>query len=77
LVHLWKEADVNAIDQYVRVTALRQNQLFPHLLRALIELSLAGSDERATLESISNHLAGKGVIVRVQRAIAYQGLSEP
>jgi hypothetical protein len=48
------------------LAALRQNQIFPHLLQALIELSLAGSEERATLESISNHLVGKGVIVAVQ-----------
>ena len=35
-------------------------------MQALIELSPAGSEERATLESISNHLAGRGTLVAVQ-----------
>jgi hypothetical protein len=34
--------------------------LFHQLLQALIELAPAGSEERALLESISNHVVGRG-----------------
>ena len=39
----------------------RRNALFHKLLQALIELAPAGSEERSLLESISNHVAGRGV----------------
>lgn len=67
LMRLWKAGDENAVDRYGREAGLRQSSIFPHLLQALIELAPAGSEERAILESISNHLAGRGVIVAVQR----------
>jgi putative DNA methylase len=67
LMRLWKAGDENAVDRYAREAGLRQSSIFPHLLQALIELAPAGSEERSILESISNHLAGRGVIVAVQR----------
>jgi hypothetical protein len=39
------------------------------LLQALIELSGAGSDERALLESISNHIQARGVDRPAQRTL--------
>src|SRR5439155_2896320 len=55
LMHLWKAGDVIKVDEYLEAKALRRNVLFHPLLQALIELAPAGSEERALLESISNH----------------------
>lgn len=63
LMQLWKAGDVRKVDEYLELRALRRHGLFHQLLQALIELSPAGSEERATLESISNHLQ-----IRVVRA---------
>lgn len=60
LMHIWKEGDVIAVDDYLNVHGLRQNHLFHQLLQALIELAPAASEERSILESLSNHLAARG-----------------
>jgi hypothetical protein len=60
LMHLWKAGDVVKVDEYLDDKGLRRNALFHQLLQALIELAPAGSDERALLESISNHVAARG-----------------
>jgi putative DNA methylase len=62
LMHLWKAGDVTKVDEYLDIRGLGHNSLFPQLLQALIELAPAGSDERALLESISNHVAARGVL---------------
>ena len=59
LMHLWRAGDVNKVDEYLDARALKKSQLFHQLLQALIELAPAGEEERALLESISNHLASK------------------
>lgn len=61
LMHLWKEGDVVKVDEYLETSGLRHEGVFPHLLQALIELAPAGSEERAILESISNHAASLGM----------------
>jgi len=61
LMHLWKAGDVIKVDEYLEAKALRRNALFHQLLQALIELAPAGSEERSLLESISNHLAARGI----------------
>jgi len=61
LMHLWKAGDVAKVDEYLDARGLRRNVLFHHLLQALIELARAGGDERALLESVSNHIAARGV----------------
>ena len=48
-------------DEYLDAKALRRNALFHQLLQALIELAPAGSEERSLLESISNHVAARGM----------------
>jgi len=58
LMHLWKAGDVHKVDEFLDDHALRRNELFKRLLQSLIELST--NSERATLESISNHLGAKG-----------------
>ena len=60
LMHLWKAGDVNKVNDYLDVRGLRRNQLFHQLLQALIELAPAGSEERSLMESISNHVVGRG-----------------
>lgn len=61
LMHLWKAGDVVKVDEYIDERGLRRYALFHQLLQALIELAPAGTDERALLESISNHVVGRGV----------------
>lgn len=60
LMHLWKAGDVVKVDQYLDDKGLRRDTLFHQLLQALIELADVGSDERALIESISNHVVAKG-----------------
>jgi len=57
LMHLWKAGDVVKVDDYLRERGLRRNVLFGQVLQSLIELSQG--DERAMLESISNHVAAR------------------
>jgi adenine-specific DNA methylase len=61
LMHLWKSGDVIKVDDYLDARGLRKHSLFLQLLQALIELAGEGTEERAVLENISNHLAARGV----------------
>lgn len=61
LMHLWREGDVVRVDEYLESSGLRHQAVFGQLLQALIELSPAGTGERAILESLSNHAAARGV----------------
>lgn len=61
LMQLWRTGDVNKVNDYLDARALRRNSIFGQLLQALIELSPAGSEERSILESLSNHVAARGV----------------
>ena len=68
LMHLWKAGDQVKVDEYLEARALAGNRLFHRVLQALIELADEGSEERALLESISNHVSGKGSQVAEQVA---------
>jgi len=61
LMGLWKVGDVVKVDEYLDARALRRNSTFIQLIQALIELSPVGSEERSILESLSNHVAARGV----------------
>jgi putative DNA methylase len=61
LMHLWKAGDVIKVDEYLDARGLRRNALFHQFLQALIELASPGAEERSLLESISNHVAARGV----------------
>jgi putative DNA methylase len=61
LMHLWKSGEIIKVDEYLDASGLRRNALFHQLLQALIELAVGGSEERSLLESISNHVAARGV----------------
>ena len=60
LMHLWRAGEATEVDEYLETQGLRGNAVFPKLLQALIELCEAGSEERALLESLSNHLGSRG-----------------
>ena len=63
LLHLWAAGDVQKVDAFLDDNALRRNELFRRVLQAIIELADEGCEERALLESISNHVQGKGAVV--------------
>jgi putative DNA methylase len=58
------------VDAYLDARGLRRSNLFHQLLQALIELAPAGSEERALLESISNHLDVRGAVTGRQAIFA-------
>jgi len=65
LMQLWRVGDVVRVDDYLDSRALRRNQLFARVLQALIELAREQrqSEECSVLESLSNHVAARGVAV--------------
>jgi hypothetical protein len=64
IMRLWKAGDVIKVNEYLDQRALRSNHVFHQLLQALIELASHASEERSLLESISNHVAARGVSVQ-------------
>ena len=60
LMHLWRAGEEARVNDYLDDRGLKRHALFARLLQALIELADAGSDERAILESLSNHVAARG-----------------
>ena len=46
------------MDGWLEARGLWRHELFARVVQALIELAEAGSEERALLESIQNHLRG-------------------
>jgi len=75
LMHLWHAGDVRKVDDYLDEYALRQNELFGRLIQSLIELSEQGAEERALLESLSNHLGAKAPKADTTRSLELD--SEP
>ncbi len=68
LMHLWRAGDEAKVNEYVDDNGLGRHALFARLLQALIELAPAGSDERAILESLSNHIAARAGIAPARQA---------
>ena len=60
LMRLWREGDQARVNDYLDSRGLQRNALFNQLLQALIELADTGSEERSTLEALSNHAAAHG-----------------
>ena len=58
-MHLWHAGDEAQVNDYLDDRGLKRHALFARLLQALIELAPAASDERAILESLSNHIAAR------------------
>ena len=55
-MQLWKTGEQSRVDAYLEARGLWRHELFARVVQAVIELSEQGSEERATLESIQNHL---------------------
>ena len=58
-MQLWRAGDRAKVDAYLESAGLWRDALFHRVLQALVELAEAGSDERAILESLSNHIAAR------------------
>ena len=67
LMQTWKTGDQSRVDAYLDRRGLWRNDLFARVVQALIELAPADSEERATLEYIQNHLAGRGRVPGVRQ----------
>ena len=59
LMHLWRAGDEAKVNAYIDDNGLGRHALFARLLQALIELAPPASEERAILESLSNHIASR------------------
>ena len=77
LMHLWKAGDVAKVDDYLDMRGLRRNRLFQQLLQAIIELAEMGSEERSLMESISNHLASRGMAPSQRQKTIGEDREEP
>ena len=55
-MQLWKTGEQSRVDAYLESQGLWRHELFARIVQALIELAEGGSEERATLESIQNHV---------------------
>ena len=74
LMYLWRAGDQVKVNDYLDTRGLPRNALFNQILQALIELADEGSEERALLESVSNHAVGRGgVQARRQRQLQFGG----
>ena len=60
LMQLWKTGEQGRVDGYLADRGLWRHELFSRVVQAVIELAAEGSEERAILESIQNHLQGSG-----------------
>ncbi len=60
LMQLWRTGEQSRVDAWLEARGLWQHELFARVVQALIELAERGSEERATLESIRNHLRTRG-----------------
>ncbi len=63
-MHLWRDGDEARVNACIDDHGLGRHALFARLLQALIELAPAGSEERAILESLSNHIAARAGLSR-------------
>ena len=73
LMHLWRAGDETRVNDYLDDRGLKRHALFARLLQALIELADAGAEERAILESLSNHIAARGGVVPARQLKAPLG----
>ena len=76
-MHLWRAGNEAKVNDYLDERGLKHHALFARLLQALIELADAGSEERATLESLSNHIAARSGVAPARQARLQQLGEEP
>ena len=68
LMQLWKVGQQSRVDAYLEARGLWRHELFVRVVQALIELAEGGSEERATLESIQNHIGARGGVSAPRQA---------
>ncbi len=68
LMHFWRAAEEAKVNDYLDECGLKRHALFARLLQALIELADAGCEERAILESLSNHIAARNGVAPARQA---------
>ena len=56
----WKTGERSRVDGYLEAQGLWRNDLFKQVVQAVLEVAKPGTDERATLECVQNHLAAYG-----------------
>ena len=71
LMHLWRAGEETKVNAYIEDHGLGRHALFVRVLQSLIELSPAGAEERAILESLSNHIAARAGLVRPKQGIMW------
>ncbi len=59
LMQIWSDGDEARVNTFLDDHGLWRHALFARLLQALIELAPADTDERAILESLSNHIGAR------------------
>ena len=69
VMQLWKTGEQARVDAYLEERGLWKHDLFAAVVQAVLELAERGSEERALLESVQNHLRGGGGAVSAQLAI--------
>ena len=75
LMHLWRAGEEARVNDYIDDNGLARHALFARLLQALIEIAPVNTEERAILESLSNHIAARaGLATSRQSAL---GLETP
>ena len=70
VMQLWKTGEQSRVDAYLARRGLWRHELFVRVVQAVIELAEAGSEERAVLESIQNHLQG---VTHLRTGVVRQG----
>ena len=71
-MRLWKAGEQGPVNRYLERRGLWHQELFAHVVQAVIEMAEAGSEERSTLESIQNHLQGSaGPVANKQPTLPY------
>ena len=58
VIQLWKTGEQASVNNYLSDRGLWKHELFASVVQAIIELAERGSEERALLESVQNHLRG-------------------
>ena len=58
VMQLWKTGEQARVNNYLSDRGLWKHELFASVVQAIIELAERGSEERALLESVQNHLSG-------------------
>ena len=75
LMHLWRAGEEARVNDYIDDNGLARHALFARMLQALIELAPVNSEERALLESLSNHIAARAGLAASRQAAL--GLEAP